>query len=108
MKKSELEKTSPGKRLKKYLTSGNLWIYILSLIKSKKKMYAYTLNKEMEKEFGFESNKVMIYLVLYRLEGEGFIGSKFEERRKYYTITKKGKKLLKNAKKYLKELAERL
>ena len=108
MDKSNLEKTSPGKRLKKHLTVGNLWIYILSLIKNQKKMYAYTLDEEIEKEFYFKPGKVMIYLVLYRLEAEKMIESEFEERRKYYTITKKGKNTLIVAKKFFKLLSERL
>ena len=108
MNKTNLEKTSPGKRLKKHLTVGNLWLYILSLIKNKKKLYAYTLDGLIEKEFYFKPSKVMIYLVLYRLEAEKMIQSKFEERRKYYTLTKKGTETLVVAKKFFKLLSERL
>ena len=101
-----LNNTSPGRRIKKHLTSGNLWIYVLSLIKKNKKLYAYTLNGKMEKKFKFKSNRVMIYLVLYRLENEKLIESEFKERRKYYKITKKGSVTLDNAKKFLKKLSE--
>ncbi len=96
---------SPLRRLKKHLTNGNLWIYILSLIKRSKKSYAYALDNEIEKKFGFETNRVMIYLVLYRLESEKLIESKFENRRKYYKITKKGETVMENGKKYLKKLS---
>ena len=108
MKKDDIGKTKPIKRLRKLLTVGNLWLYIMSLIKSKKKFYAYALDKEIETNFYFKPSKVMIYLVLYRLEGEGMIASKFEERRKYYTITKKGTETLMQAKKYFLLLSKKL
>jgi len=110
MKKSngEIIDSSPIKRLKKHLTTGNLWLYILSLIKKRNKIYAYVLNKDIEEKFGFIAGKVMIYLVLYRLESEKLISSEFEERRKYYKITKKGEKILNFAKNYMEKLSKRL
>ena len=98
------EETKPIKRLQHLLTYGNLWLYILSLIKKNKK-HAYVLDKEIEKQFSFKPNKVMIYIVLYKLEAEKLIRSEFEERRKYYSITKDGEKALAAAKKYFKKLA---
>lgn len=96
--------TRPMKRLKQTLTSGNLWLYILSNIKKKKKIYAYVLDQEIQKKFGFKPGRVMIYLVLYKLQNEGIIESAFEERRKYYTLTRKGEETLLLAKNYLKSL----
>ena len=96
--------TKPMKRLKQTLTSGNLWLYILTDIKRKKRSYAYVLDQEIQKKFGFRPGRVMIYLVLYKLENEGIIESAFEERRKYYTLTRKGVETLLLAKKYLKSL----
>lgn len=98
---------TPIKRLKRLLTSGNLWLYILSLVKTRK-IYAYEMDSLVEKEFSFKPNKIMVYIVLYRLENEGLITSKFEERRKYYTITKKGKETLNSAREYFKVLANKL
>jgi DNA-binding PadR family transcriptional regulator len=100
--------TKPIKRLKNLLTSGNLWLYILSLIKTKKRLYAYNLNEMIEKEFFFKPSKVMTYIVLYKLEDEKLITSEFEERRKYYSLTKKGEETLKSAKEYFKVLGEQL
>ena len=100
--------TKPMKRLEKLLTSGNLWLYILSLIKKKGSLYAYSLNKEIEKEFSFRPGRVMIYIVLYKLEGEGLIISEFRERRKYYKLTKKGRAVLKEGKNYLSKLSKKL
>ena len=103
-----MKTSSPIKRLQNLLTSGNLWLYILSLIKKNGKLYAYALDEQIEKRFLFRPNKIMIYVVLYKLEGEGLITSKFEERRKYYRITAKGKKTLDSARKYFTMLSEKL
>ncbi len=99
--------TAPIKRLQKLLTSGSLWLYILSTVESNK-VYAYELDSKIEKEFNFKPNKIMNYVVLYKLENEGLITSKFEERRKYYAITTKGKETLSHARSYFKMLASKL
>ncbi|MFH2106412.1 MAG: PadR family transcriptional regulator [Candidatus Micrarchaeota archaeon] len=98
----------PAKRLRQALTVGNIWLYILSLIKSKKEVYAYSLVTDIELKFGFKPGRVMIYLVLYKLEGEKIIESTFKERRKYYKMTAKGQETLNLAKKYLAALAKKL
>ncbi len=108
MKPFEVLRTSPIKRLRNLLTSGNLWLYILSLIRINKKIYAYKLDEEIEKEYLFKPNKVMIYVVLYKLENEKLIKSEFEGRRKYYTITKKGIEALEFAKEYFRVLSDKL
>lgn len=99
--------TSPVKRLKRLLTSGSLWLYILSLTE-KGKIYAYELDEKIAKQFDFRPNKIMNYVVLYKLENEGLIASEFQERRKYYNITKKGKQTLQQAREYFKTLAKKL
>lgn len=104
----EEEQTKPIKRLKNLLTAGNLWLYILSLIKHGKRMYAYELPGRIERDFFFRPSRVMIYVVLYKLEGEGLIRSEFEERRKYYYLTAKGAKTLEAAKEYFALLSKRL
>jgi len=98
----------PLKRLEQHLTSGNLWLYILSMIKNKGNVYAYKLDEQIEKEFSFRPGRVMLYLVLYKLEGEGLITSKMKERRKYYNLTKKGRKTLESGKRYLSTLSKKL
>jgi len=102
-----MKKTSAMKRLERTTTRENLWLYILSTLK-RKRAYAYGLGKEMEKRFGWKHGLITSYLVLYKLEADGLISSKYEKRRKYYSITEKGKKELKQAKKYLRELARKL
>lgn len=100
--------STPIRRLKSLLTTGNLWLYLLSLIKAQKKLYAYNLDEMIEKEFFFRPSKVMVYVVLYKLENEGLIKSEFEKRRKYYSLTKKGEETLKSAKEYFSVLAVKL
>ncbi|MEM4348741.1 MAG: PadR family transcriptional regulator [Candidatus Anstonellaceae archaeon] len=99
--------SKPFSRLRRLLSHGNLWIYILSLMK-RKKVYAYALPQHIFSKFGFLPSKLMIYFVLYKLESEGLIASSFEERRKYYALTRKGKQELLRAKKFLAQLSRRL
>ena len=100
-------KFSPLNRLARSLTTENQWLYILSLLKSGD-TYAYSLKNEIEKEFGWKPGLIMSYLVLYKLEKEGLITSRFQGRRKYYTVTEKGKQALVSAKRYMKALSENL
>lgn len=86
----------PLERLKHSITNGNLWPYIL-MLSLESEIYAYVLPDLINKKFGFKPNKIMVYIVLYKLESSGYIKSKYRERRKYYSITKKGKELLKKA-----------
>ena len=102
------EQTKPIKRLRHLLTYGNLWIYILSLIRKNNKVYAYSLDQEIEMAFSFKPSKVMVYIVLYKLESEQLISSEFEERRKYYKLTKKGEETLTAAKKYFQMLVRKI
>ncbi|MCD6227256.1 PadR family transcriptional regulator [Candidatus Micrarchaeota archaeon] len=97
----------PSDRLRDSLTKGNLWLYILTLMK-KNEVYGYELNDKIEKEFKFKPQKIMMYLVLYKLENSGLVKSVFKERRKYYKITEKGKQELKKGKKILKEIVKQL
>ena len=71
-------------------------------------MYAYALPGEIREKFGFAPSKLMTYFVLYKLEDEGLISSKFEGRRKYYELTAKGRKALAEAKSMLSSLARKL
>jgi DNA-binding PadR family transcriptional regulator len=100
--------STPVKRLSRLLTSENLWLYVLSMLKRNKKLYAYELDAAIEKGFGFRPNRIMIYIVLYKLESEGLIKSEFQERRNYYTLTEKGEDALEQARGYFKTLSARL
>jgi DNA-binding PadR family transcriptional regulator len=105
---AEVIGSKPVRRLKQLLTTGNLWLYILSIIQKKKRLYAYALVDEIEEEFLFRPGKTMVYIVLYKLENEKLITSKFEDRRKYYRLTEKGKGALDSAKEYFGILSKKL
>ncbi len=100
-------KPKPLRRLEHSLTYGNIWLSILSLMKSRK-LYAYALPAEIQKKFSFRPSKLMTYFVLYKLEDEGLISSAFEGRRKYYELTAKGASALLGGRKLLSSLAKRL
>jgi PadR family transcriptional regulator, regulatory protein PadR len=92
-------------KLKKSTTTDNVWMYVLSVLK-KEDMHAYALHKEIEKKFKWAPELITSYVVLYRIEKEKLIESKKDGRKKIYTITPKGSKTLKEAKKHLREIAE--
>ncbi len=97
----------PLERLRKSNTKENLWVYILSLLKERE-IYAWEIPSLIEKKFGFKPGRITPYRVLYRLESKSFVKSKMKERRRIYHITEKGKKELVLAKKFLKEVLNKL
>ena len=99
-------------RLVKKLTTENLWLYILRLLKDEP-LYGYEVREKIYREFGFSPGLVTCYVVLHRLEKEGLITSRREESsigppRKYYMLTDKGRETLEKAKKFLMELSHNL
>lgn len=88
-------------KVDKELIKGSTSLLILSLL-NRKEMYGY----EMIKEIDVTSNGIFafkegtLYPILHTLESDGFIESFWREgetkrKRKYYSITKSGKKYLK-------------
>ncbi len=85
-----------GKSLDRELKRGTLEMILLKLV-SERPMYGYELVSTLEKRAGdqFQLKEGTLYPVLYRLENDGFIESRWEtlERgvpRKYYELTKEG------------------
>lgn len=97
----------PIERLKKSNTIDNLWLYILSILKNYP-VHAWDIPKIIEREFNFKPGRITPYRVLYRLQQQGFVKSELKERRRVYKITEKGKEELKKAKKFYKQLIEKL
>lgn len=93
----------PFERVRKLNTTGNLWVYILSLLKEKE-LYGWEAQSLINKEFNFKPGLITSYRVLYRLEKQGFVKSEMRERRRVYEITEKGRKELKKAKNFYKNL----
>lgn len=99
-------------RLKKKTTAEMLWPYFLKLLKERP-MYGYELQQETQKRFGWKPATVTSYVVLYRLQRNGYVTMDWKEQRgkparKYYKITKKGEELLRDGIKYLKDFYSRL
>ena len=97
----------PFERLQKSNTKENLWIYILSLLRERE-IYGWEIRSLIEKNFDFRPGLITPYRVLYRLEGNGFVKSGLKERRRIYKITEKGKKELKKAKNFYREILNKI
>lgn len=95
----------PLLRLRRTLTVENLWLYVLSLL-SKEKKHGYTVAEDISKRFGWSPGFITPYVVLYKLEEDGYISSKNDGRRVYYAITQKGKEILKEARRMLRTTAK--
>ncbi|MFA5105875.1 MAG: hypothetical protein WC506_02850 [Candidatus Micrarchaeia archaeon] len=95
------------KRLERLMTTGNLWLYIVSIC-SRKGAHAYALPELVEKRFGFKPSRLMCYIVLYRLKAEGMIDSQSQGRRVYYRASKYGMAQLARARTRIKLAASSL
>jgi len=97
----------PIDRLYEHNTKGNLWIYILSLLK-KEKMHAWNIQTIIEEKFNFKPGRITAYRVLYRLEEEKLVKSEAQDRRRVYEITDKGKEQLALAKEFYQEISKKI
>ena len=79
---------------------GSTPLLLLSIL-AEKKMYGYEIMRELERrsEGYFTMTAALLYPALHQLEEEGLLVSEWQDnpgkpKRKYYTITSKGKKAL--------------
>lgn len=90
-------------KLNKELLKGSTNMIVLSLLEEKN-MYGYEMIKELtvKSENIFEFKEGTLYPILHSLEEKNYITSYWDEtgvkKRKYYSITKQGKKHLKEQK----------
>lgn len=90
-------------KINKELLKGSTSMLILSIIEEQD-MYGYQMIKELEKKSNnvFELKEGTLYPILHMLEEKNYISSYWDEstskKRKYYSITKEGKKYLKSKK----------
>lgn len=95
------------------LKKGSLQICVMSLL-SKSEMYGYEIIKALQKESDgfFDLKEGTLYPILYRLEERKYVKSKWLRKdkskppRNYYSITKEGKKALKEAIKEFRNMVE--
>lgn len=77
-------------------------------------MYAYEISKDMNEKFGFSTATVTVYVVLYKMQKEGFIHISQEKTvagrpdRKYYEATEKGRETFLKGKKFLEDVTRKL
>ena len=97
-------------KINKELLKGSTGMLVLSLLKESN-MYGYEMIKRLKEksENVFELKEGTLYPILHGLEEKGFISSYWDEttakKRKYYSITEKGKKQLKEKKEEWKEFS---
>lgn len=90
-------------KISKELLKGSTTMLVLELLKNQN-MYGYEMIKKLKEksENVFELKEGTLYPILHSLEENEFITSYWDEttskKRKYYVITPKGKKQLKNKK----------
>ncbi len=90
-----------NEKYERQMKKGVLDMLVLKLLEQEKK-YGYQLINEMSEKSKnvFQLKEGTLYPILYRLEEEGFVISQWSEpegkqvARKYYKITKEGKKAL--------------
>jgi PadR family transcriptional regulator PadR len=81
------------------LRKGSTTLLILNLL-SEEKMYGYKIMRELKKRSQgyFTMTAASLYPALHQLEQDGLVAGEWgqgdERRRKYYTITNKGRKVL--------------
>lgn len=90
-------------KINKELLKGSTSMLVLSLLE-KENMYGYQMIKELSRKSKelFELKEGTLYPILHALEQKNYIISYWDEtgpkKRKYYSITKDGKKYLKDKK----------
>ncbi|QDA30803.1 PadR family transcriptional regulator [Thermococcus indicus] len=105
--------TTPMERLKNKITKEVLWLYILRLLRERP-MYAYELKERIREAFNFEPATVSSYVVLYKLEKDGYVTAEWQESqtgkpsRKYYKLTPEGERLLEDGIAFLEDMVEKL
>lgn len=93
----------PIERLKRKLFKENLWFFILNILEDGDR-YGKEIRQEVKKAYGFVTGNVTSYKVLYHLTSGGYVGFYERGRKKYYRITPKGRKEIRDAKKLLKSV----
>ena len=90
-------------KINKELLKGSTNLLVLSLLQEEN-MYGYQMIRKLSEKSNdvFELQEGTLYPILHGLEEKGFISSYWDDttgnKRKYYTITKKGKNKLKEKK----------
>jgi DNA-binding PadR family transcriptional regulator len=95
------------RRLRRKVTTENLWLHILAALKDKP-MYGYEIANYLKKNKGLDAAVITVYTVLYKMEREGLIarktGDKIDLRKVYYETTPHGAAVLEEGVEFLQNL----
>ncbi len=93
--------------LQSSLTRGNLWLYILSELRTGDATPGQLRSRVLGKQ-GFAPAAITFYSVIYKLNREGLVKKSSASFRSAYSITPQGKESLFKAMSYLDEVRKRL
>jgi len=97
-------------KLRKRIVTSLMDIVILSMLRNRSSLSGYDIIVSVHNEFSFLMNSGTIYSVLYSLERESLIEGKWNQRKRVYTLTRKGeeniKLLLQSSEKILETIKE--
>jgi DNA-binding PadR family transcriptional regulator len=92
-------------RLRESLTSGNLWLYILSVLEDSEAS-PREVKERVKERYGVAAAGITFYSVLYRLKREGLVRKASGEFRSNYEITPKGRQEIERARKLIREVGK--
>ena len=99
--------SKPLIRLKRKLTTENLWVYVIASLMIKP-TYAYDVRKLINELFGFNPTTITLYSVIYRLRKDGLIKEELVSGEKIYKPTEEGVKESEEAISYMEQVIKRL
>ena len=78
-------------RLRKKLTVENLWLYVISILKSEgRPLKAYDIKVRLREKYGINPPAVTVYTVLYRMVRDGLLERTREGGDIVYSVTERG------------------
>jgi DNA-binding PadR family transcriptional regulator len=92
-------------RLVRKLTKENLWLYVISVLRSGP-MYGYAIKKAISDKFKFNPSTITVYAVIYRMVGEGLLEKFSSGGTSYYRVTDKGIKVFEKARDFIKNMEQ--
>jgi len=92
-------------RLVKKLTKENLWLYIISVLRSQP-MYGYAIKKAISEKFNFTPSTITVYAVIYRMVREGLLEKFSSGGTSYYKVTDKGVKVFEKAREFIRKMEQ--
>lgn len=90
-------------RLVRKLTKENLWLYVISVLRSKP-LYGYAVKKAIYEKFNFNPATITVYAVLYKMLREGLLEKFSDGETTYYKVTDKGLMLFEKARQFIRDM----